>query len=220
MIDGVPRIFVEYVPGGSLAEALRSGGVSTMAEIVDVAIQMAWGLSAAHQAGVVHQDVKPANVLLAEDGTAKITDFGLVRALARVEATTNGPRSADGSDRMPRTRGGLTPAYASPEQLAGQSLLDLGQAEDAESCLRQALRVDPRHSNATFNSGLIHWRAAKITDRQVVDRLETVREADVGAGVRNGRAHYLLGLVHLERGDGIAAAELLGEAARLAPDDP
>lgn len=49
---------------------------------LDIAIQMAWGLQHAHDQGLVHQDVKPANVLMTPDGTAKVTDFGLAKGRA------------------------------------------------------------------------------------------------------------------------------------------
>jgi serine/threonine protein kinase len=76
-------IFAEYVPGGSLHDWLRDGRLyeggpgPALARALDIAIQAAWGLHAAHQRGLVHQDVKPANVLLTDDGTAKVADFGL-----------------------------------------------------------------------------------------------------------------------------------------------
>ena len=81
-IDGMPRVFAEWVDGGSLAEVVAAGGLDTTAKILDIAIQSAWGLHHAHEQGLVHQDVKPANVMLAADGTAKVTDFGLAKAVA------------------------------------------------------------------------------------------------------------------------------------------
>ncbi|GAB2588403.1 hypothetical protein Aab01nite_43180 [Paractinoplanes abujensis] len=98
-IDGVPRVFAEWVDGGSLAEAIRAGRLDRAAQL-DIAIQTAWGLQHAHDSGLVHQDMKPANVMLEPDGTAKVTDFGL--AVAASEGTF----------------GGGTPAYFSPEQAA------------------------------------------------------------------------------------------------------
>lgn len=98
-IDEIPRVFAEWVDGGSLAEAIR-GGRLDHAGMLDVAVQTAWGLRHAHDSGLVHQDMKPANVMLEPDGTAKVTDFGL--AVAAEEGTF----------------GGLTPAYTSPEQAA------------------------------------------------------------------------------------------------------
>src|SRR5262249_44616251 len=73
-LGGIPRVFAEYVPGGSLHEWVRSkqlyaGGPAVALErILDVAIQFAWGLQHAHEAGLVHRDVKPGNVLLTPEG--------------------------------------------------------------------------------------------------------------------------------------------------------
>lgn len=85
-LGGIPRVFAEYVDGGSLADWIRDGRLyaggpdRALARILDVAIQFAWGLHYAHEQGLVHQDVKPANVLLTTDGTVKVTDFGLAKA--------------------------------------------------------------------------------------------------------------------------------------------
>ncbi|MFI9587000.1 protein kinase [Streptomyces sp. NPDC052236] len=111
-LDGVPRVFAEWADGGSLAEAIRSRslyGNDPLGSLLDVAIQSAWGLDHAHENGVVHQDVKPANVMLTRDGTVKVTDFGMARARMAT--------GEDAGDTDPFvSRGGLTPAYCSPEQ--------------------------------------------------------------------------------------------------------
>ncbi|GAA4590545.1 WD40 repeat protein/serine/threonine protein kinase [Actinoplanes octamycinicus] len=131
-LDDVPRVFTEWVSGGSLAEGVRSGRLyengaeAALERILDIAIQTAWGLAHAHATGLVHRDVKPANVMLEPDGTAKVTDFGLARATILDE-----PRPAS----LPPTtsHGGLTPAYCSPEQAAiayGDSGVPLTTATD------------------------------------------------------------------------------------------
>lgn len=118
VLNGVPRIFAELAEDGSVADAMRAGRITTVAEILDVAIQMAWGLQVAHEAGVVHQDVKPANVLLSADGRAMLTDFGLAGAQARATPAGDVPLVTPGESILV-TRHGMTPAYASPEQMAG-----------------------------------------------------------------------------------------------------
>ncbi len=120
--DGVPHVFAEYVPSGSLLgwitnRDLYAGGPETATVLaVDLAIQIAWGLDHAHGRGIVHQDVKPANVLLDSHGdgavTAKVTDFGLARARAVAGTHATGAESA----------GLMTRAYASPEQLNREQL--------------------------------------------------------------------------------------------------
>ncbi|MEU1534123.1 protein kinase domain-containing protein [Streptomyces fagopyri] len=111
-LEGVPRVFAEWADGGSLAEAVRNRtlyGDDPLATQLDVAIQSAWGLDHAHENDVVHQDVKPANVMLTRDGTVKVTDFGLARA-----------RTAGDAEPFV-SRGGLDPAYCSPEQARSPS---------------------------------------------------------------------------------------------------
>ena len=121
----VPRVFAEYVEGGSLRDQIDDGRLygggpdRVMPRILDIAIQAAWGLEHAHGRGLVHQDVKPANVLLGLDGTAKITDFGLSRA---GEFAGSGSGATHGSTLLVEGSGGMTPAYASPEQFARRTL--------------------------------------------------------------------------------------------------
>ncbi|MBV9125106.1 MAG: protein kinase [Planctomycetes bacterium] len=122
-LGGIPRVFAEFVEGGSLADwihgqegrtrGLYEGGPQKALErILDLAIQIAWGLHFAHENGLIHQDVKPANVLMTADGTAKVTDFGLARARAVAEEAVAGKA---GQSILVST-GGMTPAYCSPEQ--------------------------------------------------------------------------------------------------------
>lgn len=136
-IDGIPCVFAEYATGGSLRDwiydrRLYAGGQSrALARILDMAIQMAWGLEHAHSRKLVHQDVKPDNVVLDEHGTAKVTDFGLARARAAAAYTPPAPEDPDATA-QPGPRPGvtflvpngglLTRAYASPEQAAGLPL--------------------------------------------------------------------------------------------------
>ncbi|MBN2147207.1 MAG: serine/threonine protein kinase [Anaerolineales bacterium] len=122
-LGGIPRVFVEYVEGGSLKEwidrrTLYQGGQEQALErMLNVAIQFAWGLQYAHEAGLVHQDVKPANVMMKPDGTARVTDFGLAKARS---TTGEVPIMANQSILM--SAGGMTPAYCSPEQAEHQPL--------------------------------------------------------------------------------------------------
>src|ERR1051326_1140044 len=124
-LGGIPRVFAEYVEGGSLRDWIRNGKLyeggsgKALERILDVVIQFAWGLHYAHEKELVHQDVKPANVMMASDGTAKVTDFGLARASAE-----SGEARADLTDDQSLlvSMGGMTPAYASPEQMAGEKL--------------------------------------------------------------------------------------------------
>jgi WD40 repeat protein/serine/threonine protein kinase len=110
-LGGVPRVFAEFVDGRSMWHCIQDGRMykggprRAVARILDISIQTAWGLQHAHDQGLVHQDVKPANVLIAQDGVAKVTDFGLARA---IEAAANGEGGVDFV--------GMTRGYCSPEQ--------------------------------------------------------------------------------------------------------
>lgn len=123
-LGGLPRIFAEFVDGGSLKDWIDNGKLyedgpdQSLERILDIAIQFAWGLHTAHEQGLVHQDVKPANVMLTSDGTAKVTDFGLAKARAM---GGDGGRAAAGQSILV-SAGGMTPAYCSPEQANGLPL--------------------------------------------------------------------------------------------------
>ena len=106
---GRAYIAMEYVEGHSLAQWLRTSARSP-AEIRDVFVGAARGLAAAHDAGIVHRDFKPANVLLGRDGRPRVTDFGLARARD----------DDDGSHDHGGPAG--TPAYMAPEQWAGETV--------------------------------------------------------------------------------------------------
>ena len=126
-LDGLPTVFAEYVSGGSLHDWIadrrlyEGQDADVLRRVLDVAIQFAWGLDHAHQRGMVHQDVKPHNVLLdTSDGdiNVKVTDFGLARARAGTGLASPAPGADAGEAASIRvSRAGLTKAYASPEQM-------------------------------------------------------------------------------------------------------
>ncbi len=123
-LGGIPRVFAEYVAGGSLSDWIKKrqlyegGHENALERILDIAIQFAWGLHYAHEQKIIHQDVKPANVMITPDGIAKVTDFGLARTRASAE---------ERAEALPRqsvlvTTGGMTLAYCSPEQANREKL--------------------------------------------------------------------------------------------------
>jgi serine/threonine protein kinase len=98
------------VEGGSLEAWIAERRLTQLDHILNVAIQFAWGLHAAHDLRLVHQDVKPGNVLMTPDGVAKVADFGLARARA-----VAGEREARGGQSVLVSYGGRTEEYCSPE---------------------------------------------------------------------------------------------------------
>jgi serine/threonine protein kinase len=117
MIGDETAIFGEYLDGGSLLDWIRQRRLKSIDQILDVAIQFAWGLYAAHECGLVHQDVKPGNVLMTGAGVAKVADFGLARTRAVLRQNEGHGRSE-----LLVTNAGMTPAYCSPEQATHQRL--------------------------------------------------------------------------------------------------
>lgn len=113
-------IFSEYVDGGTLADWIQNRRLTTLEQILDVAIQFAWGLQALHEHGQIHQDVKPGNALMTPEGIAKVTDFGL--AQARLRDSNREFHSPTSAQSVLVSFGGMTPAYCSPEQAAKQPI--------------------------------------------------------------------------------------------------
>jgi serine/threonine protein kinase len=107
----LPYIVMEYVPGQTLQERMNAVGPLSAEESVRIGVQIARGLGAAHEKGIIHRDVKPGNVLLEQgvDGHVKLTDFGLARAADDASLTQSGMVAG-------------TPHYMAPEQARGEKL--------------------------------------------------------------------------------------------------
>jgi eukaryotic-like serine/threonine-protein kinase len=106
IVDGPPFMAMEYLVGMNAREWLHRHGPMPPGDLVRIGCQLCSALEAVHAAGIVHRDVKPDNVVLTEDGSVRLTDFGIARM--EVEAS------------LTRT-GGLigSPAYMAPEQILG-----------------------------------------------------------------------------------------------------
>jgi serine/threonine protein kinase len=166
-----PFIVMEFVDGRSLQDKIDCDGALELAEILRIGRQVAAGLAAAHEQGLVHRDVKPANILL-ENGVerVKLTDFGLARAVDDVGVTQTGQIAG-------------TPQYMSPEQAQGEpvdarsDLFSLGsvlyamctgrppfRAETAVAMLRRVCDDAPRPIRE-INPEIPAWLAS------IIDRL-------------------------------------------------
>ncbi|HZA60814.1 MAG TPA: protein kinase [Actinomycetota bacterium] len=107
--DGSHYIVMEHVEGATLADVLRDDGALPPERAAAIAIAVTAALAAAHEQGLVHRDVKPANVLLTEDGRAKVTDFGIARAADGASLTATGNVMG-------------TATYIAPEQATGKTV--------------------------------------------------------------------------------------------------
>jgi eukaryotic-like serine/threonine-protein kinase len=117
MEDGRPYIVMEYVEGVTLRQRIRQGRLP-LSEILDIASQVGSALAAAHQAKIVHRDVKPENVVLRPDGIVKVLDFGL----AKLTEQLGDANSAMPTQLREQTETGMvmgTARYMSPEQARG-----------------------------------------------------------------------------------------------------
>jgi eukaryotic-like serine/threonine-protein kinase len=98
-------LVMEFVDGTSLAEVLADGPLAP-ARVIDVVAQCAAGLAAAHQAGLVHRDITPANILISTDGLVKLAGFGIAHTAAAAPGAATGPLLG-------------TPVYLAPERVEG-----------------------------------------------------------------------------------------------------
>jgi hypothetical protein len=161
-------LVMELVRGSDLSQLLRSQGLPPAPLVADLALQAARGLDAAHAAGIVHRDVKPANLLLGTDGVLKITDFGIARMSgqeqgAELTGTLTGPVLLG------------TVAYVSPEQVRGEPATAASDRYALGCVLYELLAGRPPFT------GEPHEVLAAHVDREPVP-VEQLRP-DAGAGV-------------------------------------
>ncbi|MFP2929573.1 serine/threonine-protein kinase [Pyxidicoccus sp. 3LG] len=126
VIEAYGQVFIamELVVGRSLRQWMEAGP-RAWKSVVDVFLEAGAGLAAAHAAGIVHGDVKPANILVGDDGRVRVTDFGLATLVSEQPGETQGVRG--------------TPAYLAPEQRAGMSCDALGDQYSFCVSLHEAL---------------------------------------------------------------------------------
>src|ERR687888_1806920 len=145
--EGTPYIVFEYVEGETLKERIRRFGRLPVPEAVAYAIEIGRALSSAHARRLVHRDIKPQNVLIDEEGRAKVTDFGIARSL-EVQGLTAPGRVLGTTD------------YVSPEQALGHEVTEQSDIYSLGICLYEML------------TGEIPFKA----DTQVATAMKHVRE--------------------------------------------
>jgi serine/threonine protein kinase len=128
--DGRPCIIMQFLPSVTLARVLRDSGPLHPDEAVKAGSQIASALAAAHEAGITHRDVKPGNILIADDGTALISDFGISHALD--DATLTSTDQIHG-----------TPAFIAPEVAHGGEATSASDVFSLGSTLYEALEGNP-----------------------------------------------------------------------------
>ncbi len=174
---GAHFLVAEFVEGLSLRQRLADGPLS-LAECLDIAIQMTSALTAAHEAGIIHRDIKPDNVMLRADGYVKVLDFGLAKLS---EAGAAGGVTSDPEDktlRHIRTQAGMvmgTAGYMSPEQARG---LNVDQRTDIWSlgCVLYELVC----GRTPFHGETVTDTVANIIHREPTSVRQLRPEADVG----------------------------------------
>ena len=129
-------IVMEYVPGGDLKGLIDVRSRLPGAELARLGDEICAGLAHAHERGVIHRDIKPHNILLDENGHAKVTDFGIARALDATQATRTGAYLG-------------TALYSSPEQLRGQKATAKSDVYSLGVTLYQAATGEPPFSGST-----------------------------------------------------------------------
>jgi serine/threonine-protein kinase len=172
---------MEYCEGETLAARLKRGEVLTPDEATAVVVQVARGLKYAHELGLIHRDVKPANIMMAPNGVAKLLDFGLTK-------------SVDTDDTSFRTQSGVamgTPHYISPEQARGERDVD-GRADiySLGATFYHLITGDtPYHGSSAF----------EVVTKHLSEQLPDPR--DLQDGISPGVVHVIRRMMAKKPGD-------------------
>jgi Tol biopolymer transport system component/serine/threonine protein kinase len=186
-------IAAEYVEGDTLRQRLARGPLGTT-EALELSVQLASALAAAHAAGIVHRDIKPENIMLRADGLVKILDFGIAKLVRQT------PEPGDAARRLVQTDAGLvvgTSKYMSPEQARGREvdartdIWSLGvvlyesltgrapfEGETASDVIAAVLEREPAPlvRRAGRVPETLEWIVTKALTKEREDRYQTARE--------------------------------------------
>ncbi|MER5267023.1 protein kinase [Actinosynnema sp. NPDC002837] len=141
--DGKPCLVMEYLPSRSLSAVLAERGALPPTEAARIGGHVASALAAAHRAGVVHRDIKPGNVLIGADGTVKITDFGISRAVGDVTVTRTGMLAG-------------TLAYLAPELARGADPTPAADVFSLGATLYAVVEGRPPFDGGDNDLGMLH----------------------------------------------------------------
>ena len=122
--DGRPFLAMEFVDGVTLRQYVNNRPLP-IEEILNLGIQIADALDAAHSQGIIHRDIKPGNIFVTKRGQAKVLDFGLAKLIARGAAARDATEVSQAQMEEPVSIVGIisgTPSYMSPEQIRGDDL--------------------------------------------------------------------------------------------------
>ncbi|MDZ5623317.1 serine/threonine-protein kinase [Nocardioides sp. HM23] len=135
-------LVTEYVEGTTLAQLIRDRGRLTPAEAAPMLLQVADALAAAHGMAIVHRDVKPSNILIALDGTAKLSDFGIARAVADASLTQTGLVTG-------------SPAYIAPEVATGAAATTASDVWSFGATIYHALSGHPPYEATSGENAVL-----------------------------------------------------------------
>ena len=141
--DGQLWLVMQFIPSVTLAALLQEAGPLEPDEAAKAGAQVASALAAAHALGIVHRDVKPGNILIAEDGSALISDFGIARVLGDATLTSSGMIHG-------------TPAYLAPEVARGNEANFASDVFSLGSTLYSALEGSPPFGTDDNTMALLH----------------------------------------------------------------
>ncbi|CAA9277100.1 MAG: Putative serine/threonine protein kinase [uncultured Blastococcus sp.] len=149
--SGQPWLVMEYLPSRSLAEVLTGDGVLRADQVAQIGAQVGDALAATHAAGIVHRDVKPANILIGEggrvDGLVKITDFGISHASGDVTLTQTGQITG-------------TPAFLAPEVAQGREMNEASDVFSLGATLYTCIEGQPPFGMEDNALAMLHKVAA------------------------------------------------------------
>ncbi len=227
--QGRHYIVMEYVEGEDLKSLIRRAGRLSVDQAVHIATQIAAGVGHAHRAGIIHCDIKPQNVLVTPEGIAKVTDFGIARALSESGLTDS--EVVWGS-----------PLYFSPEQAAGErpvpasDVYSIGvvlyemlageppfQAEKPTALALMHLRDDPPPLSARnpHVPPQLEWIVRKLMSKEAANRYRTADQLAMVLQKYREQVEQATGLYHVGTLPQAAPApQPVSPAVRAAPQEP